>query len=192
MQLVVEHIHPQLLPDIDDEIKGILCLRCLKVVTELKTVLLEGKKTELTAIERGVELIEVASETALVHMAPDGCHSVDELHIGISVVDHAVQVFVDGEETDRLQVGQHVEEYLPRLLTRGEGINIEVVDVLLLKLFDGHEHRRGVEHHLHPFHVCRRQGGSLQGLPQIGSHRDAAFHHIGLIAEWLFLVSRVG
>ena len=165
---------------------------CFEGVAELEMILLESEQTELTATECGVELIEVTGKAAFVEISPHGCQSVDELHIAVTVVDHAIQVFVDGEETDHLQVWQHVEEYLPRFLTWGEGVGIEVVDVLLLKLFDGHEHRRGVEHHLHPLHVCRRQDGGFQGLPEVGSHRDAAFHHVGLIAEWLFLISRVG
>jgi len=192
VQLIVEHIHPQLFPDVDDEVEGIVGMACLEGVAELEAVLLEGKQTELAIVEGGVEFVEVASETALVLMAPDGCQGMDELCVVVTVSDDAIQVFVHREEAHRLQVGQHIEEHLPRLLSRGKGIGVEVVDGLLLKLLNGNEHRQRVEHHLYPFDICRWQGSRLQGLPQVGSHRDAAFHHVRLMMERMLLVGRVG
>ena len=93
MELIAESVEPQLLPDVDDEIEGVVHLCRVEGVAELETVLLEGKQAELSPQERGVELVEIACEAALVRVAPNGSEGVDELHVVIMVADHAIQVF---------------------------------------------------------------------------------------------------
>ena len=65
-------------------------------------------------------------------------------------------------------------------------------DRILFELFDGYEHGGGVDEHLCPAGVNGHQVGSLEGLPQIGCHRNAAFYSIGLMYIRPLIVGEVG
>ena len=114
-----------------------------------------------------------------------------ELCILIVVVDHHVQVLVDGEDANSLQVGQHVEEHALQFLTWRESVVVQVVDVFFLKLLDGHEHGKSVQQHLYPSCGNGCEIGSLEGLAQVGGHRYAALHNVGLVNERPVLIRRV-
>ena len=50
----------------------------IKAVAELKAVLLETEYLELLAMEISVKLVAMTSKTALVQLAPNGSHGVNE------------------------------------------------------------------------------------------------------------------
>ena len=79
-----------------------------KRIAELETVLLEAEYVELAFVEVGIELVAMARETTLVEIASDRCHRLDEDHIVELVAENSAEVFVDGKETDGLQIGQHI------------------------------------------------------------------------------------
>ena len=56
----------------------------------------------------------------------------------------------------------------------------------LFKLLDGYQHRWGIDKHLSLLDVRVRchQVSTLEGLAEIGRHGDAAFHDVGLKAQW--------
>ena len=130
----------ELLPDIEEEVEGIVGMTGLKRVAELETVLLETEQVEVLAVEIAVELVAMSCETALVKMAPYGCHRLDILHMVELVIDDVVQVFVDGKEADGLQVRQHVMAHDALFMSSGEGMIEERLDIFLLKLLDRHQH----------------------------------------------------
>ena len=188
VHLVVLWLQMELLPHVEQEVEGIVGIVDLKAVTELKTVLLETEEVELSAVEIPVELVAMSSETALMEMVPDGGHRLDELHLTEAVGQHAMEIFVDGKETDGFQLRQYVIENDTFCGARGEGMVEEHFHVFFLELFDGHEHGRRIYQYLQTFILWRRD---LEGLAQIGCHGDAALHDIGLIIQRALLVGSV-
>ena len=179
MHLVVLGVEAQLFPHVKQEIEGIVGMTGLETITELKTVLLETENIELFAMEITIELATTTCETALVQMVPYGCHSLDELDIVKAVGDHPVQILVDGKETYRIQVGQHVIKDLPPLLTGRKTVTENRLHLVLAEPFDRNEHRGRIEQNLGPTGGVGYQFGQLQSLAEISRQGDAAFDDIG-------------
>ena len=163
----------------------------LKRVAVLEAVLLETEQVKAFAVEIAVEFVAMPRKTALVEMMPDRCHRLDMLHMVKLVVDHVVQIFVDGKETDGLLVGQHVITHDVLFLSSGEGMVEECLDIFLLKLLDRHQHLRGVQQHVGTVDGSIDQEVALEGLAQIDSHRDTGFHDVRLIDDGLHRVRGV-
>ena len=188
VHLVVLWLQMELFPHVEQEIEGIVGVGDLKTVAELKTVLLETEEVELAAMEITIEFVAVPGKTALVEMVPDGCHRLDELHLTEAVGEHTMEIFVDGKETDGLQVRQYVKENDTFRWARGKGMVEKHFHIFFLELFDGHKHGRCIYQHLQAL-IARR--GGLEGLTQIGCHGDAALDDIGFINQRALLVRSV-
>ena len=191
VQLVVLSLQTKQLPGVKQEVESVVGVRGLKRVAELETVLVEAEEVEAFAMEIAIELVSMASEAALVQMAPHGGHRLDELRVAKLVADDAPQVFVDSKQTDGLQVWQHIEEDRARFLSGREHMVQQSLHLLFLELVYGYECRRRVEQHLHTMRVGIRQVDGLQCLTEIGSHRDTTLHDVRLVDDGLFLARHV-
>lgn len=100
VHLVVNGLQLQLLPDVKQEVEGIVGMGGLEAVAELKAVLLEAEDVELLVVEIAIELVAMACKAALVEMMPYGRHRVDELYIVEAVIDGPLNILADSKETD--------------------------------------------------------------------------------------------
>jgi hypothetical protein len=80
-------------------------VRRIEGVTELEPVLLKRENLQLLVVEITEELVAVASETALMKIAPYGSHEMDEFDIGETIGEYHLQVFVDAEEDYSVRIG---------------------------------------------------------------------------------------
>ena len=127
------------------------------------------------------------SETALVEMMPYGRHRLNELHLLKALAKHLVQIFVDGKDTNGIEGGQYVVKHGALLLVlHREAVVEERLDEGLFELFYGNQQRWGVNDHLSLLDVAVRdhQFRTLEGLAEIGRHRDATLHDIGFKVQW--------
>ena len=189
MDLVVLRLQVQLLPDVEQEEDGIVGTCGIKRVAELKPVLLERADVELLVVEKAVDLAAMARETPLVQIGPYGCHGMQELYIVEMVGEHHQQVFVDAEDTDGIQRGEHVVTHNV-FFAFGEGMQIEGGGVGFLKLFDGHHQHGGVDQYARRGQVDGTRVGS-EGFAEVGGHRDAALHDVGLMLHGLLCIGGV-
>ena len=141
----------------------------LKRVAELKTILLEREDVELLVVEIAVEFVAMACETALVQIPPYGSHHVDDLHLVEVIVDNRAQVFIDTEDGDSIQIGQHIIDHAV-FLTLWKRVTVEGFDVTLLKLFYRHYQRFGINHHLNATDIFCQNIHRLECLSEIGWH----------------------
>ena len=192
MQFVVLTLQTELFPHVEQEVEGIAAVVGLERIAELEAVLLEAEDVDVTLVEIGVELVAMTSVAALVEIAPDGSHRLDEDHIFELVAEHASEILVDGKDTDALQVGQDVVEDGALFLAGREGVVEDRGNGFLLELFYGNEHGWCVDEHLGPTGVDGHQVGRLEGLAEVGSHRDAALDDIGFVEVGPLRIGEVG
>ena len=159
----------------------------LEGVAELEAVLLEREDVELLVVEIAVQFAAVPRETALMEVTPYWCHHMDDLHFVEMVIDNRSQVFVDAEYGDGIQVGQHIIDHVV-LLTLWEGVAVECLDFTLLKPFHRYHQHLRIDEDLSTSDVLGQDVHCLKGLPQVGSHRHTALHHIRLIDDRLLQV----
>ncbi len=189
MYLVMLGFQVQLFPDVEQEIEGVVGTAGLKRVAELKPVLLERADVELLIVEITVYLTAMTRETALVEMVPYGDHDMDDLHIIEMVVEHRQEVFVDAEDADGIQCGEHVvTDHI--LFVSGEGMQIECGGIGFLELLYGYHQHGGVDQYAGSGQVDG-SGVGLEGFAEVGDHRNAAFHNVGLMQYGLFCIRRI-
>ena len=151
----------------------------LKLIAELKTVLLEREHIKPALTEIAVELVAGTGERPLVEMPPYRRHSHDKLRIAEVIVDNQLQVFVHSKHRDGIQVRQHIIEHGILVMAR-KGVAIEFHYVGFLKLLYRHHQHWHIHQYLYLADILTAQVGTLERLTQVGSHRHAALHHIGL------------
>ena len=155
-------------------------MRGLKGVTELEAVLLETEYIEMLVVEISIELIAVTCKAALMQMVPYRHHSMDKLNVVEAVVDGPLYLLDDSEQAYRLQIGQHIVVHDAFSRLHWQGVVEDGFHILFLKLLDRHQYRWGVDQQLATADIGRQQFNALEGLSQVGRHRDAAPHDVGL------------
>ena len=104
-------------------------------------------------------------------MCPDRLHERLEADVLKVVVDDKSEVFVDGEDSNGIQVGQYAGKDLLIALPV-VGVVIECLGILRLELICRHEHHRCVQLCQYPFVPALQQLRDREGFTQVGSHGD--------------------
>ena len=120
-----------------------------------------------------VKLLVRARIAALVQVVPNRNHGGNDAGLTQAVVDDCQQIFVNAEQNDAIQVGQHtMQDDLLCLLRIGMKVQF---DLLFFTKQIGRHHQHGrVYHNQRALVGLRQDVVGAQCLTQVGSHRNAA------------------
>ena len=129
-------------------------------------------------MEVTIEFAARAGKAALMQVTPYGRERNDHVDILEMVVDNQSQVLVHRIDSHAVQVWQHVIVYSQGLLA-GESMEIERLCLFFVEALHGNHQHISVKHHPDTLGRIHQQFAGLESLAQVGSHRYAAFHHVG-------------
>ena len=119
---------------------------------------------------------------------PHGTHERDEACVAVVVLDDESQVFVQGEESHGVEVGEDVAFNGIAIVAR-DGLVIEDVVFGLVVFLDGHKHHGRVHEHLCPMGRPLQDVCGLESIAQVGGHRHTAFCRIWLVDDIVGMIS---